>query len=267
MFANNEFPFGRVSLRQQAAVARYASDMVRKIPAGYGRVQQGYAVSTRKGYGRTRGRKFTPGVDRRAGLYGRFTGTQTMMKEKKFHTVTQTTNFGNTTGLLTNMNIIPVGTSGSTRIGRKIQVKSIYLHAKLQFHDTGSVGGAQVAYLWVVLDKQTNGAQMAAGDVWTTSAPEQAMIKMANSERFKIVKKWVVEGNPTAGVSGLWGSTNKIISWYHKCNTLIEYDGAIGTTGDVAEQKSNSYSLWAGSSCENALQVQFDGVFRLRYYD
>lgn len=169
------------------------------------------------------------------------------------------------TGQLT---LIPQGTLQTERVGRQCQVKSIQTRLQLSYLPAADTSGAVTAYIYLVQDKQANGAAAAATDVLTATTFGTAMINMANSERFRIVRRWVIEMQAGAGVSGAFGQDIKTIDEYVKVNTSIEYD-ATAVTGAITTIRSNNYFLMAGTSGSGDTddKINVVGTVRLRFTD
>lgn len=89
-------------------------------------------------------------------------------------------------------------------------------------------------------------------------------INLANSSRFKIIKKWEIRQQATAGVSGAYSNTSRTINFYKKCNIPVEFSS---TTGALTELKSNNLFLVAGSGGAEDDAATFAGSCRLRFTD
>jgi len=214
-----------------------------------------------------------PGYTRRSGYYGRYTvgnqkrrARQGLQIEKKFFDTTHTFTFDNTgevpaTGQLC---LIPQGTTESTRVGRKCQLKSIQTRLSLTYNPSADTVGNTSVYLLLVMDKQCNGAAAAVTDVLTSNDLSTAMINMANSERFKILKRWSYVMQSGAGVQAAYGRDSKIVDFYTKCNIPLEFSS---TTGAITEVKSNNLFLLAGTNGLGDDLTTCAGTTRLRYTD
>lgn len=158
------------------------------------------------------------------------------------------------------LNLIPQGDTESTRDGRQCTIKSIQIRGEMNFAPgAGAVGGTHV-YMWLVLDKQCNGAAAAITDVFTSSSCIQNLVNLANSGRFRIIKKWVMPYNVGAGVTTAYVNVVKQIEFFKKCNIPLQFSS---TTGAITEIKSNNLFLLAGSSSDDL--VAFQGQTRLRF--
>jgi len=211
-------------------------------------------------------RGFKQGVERVSGFYGRFNQGQGGGEDKFFDTSLNipfdlTGEVPATGGQL---NLIPQGVTESTRVGRKATIKSIQIRGVAQFVPAGAAAVASdVVYLYVVLDKQANGAAAAVTDVLTSATIPVGMINMANSERFTILKRFVMKLGSNAGATTAFGNDSKSVEWYHKCNIPLEFSS---TTGAITEIKSNNVFLLAGSSYSDDV-VTLAGTCRIRFSD
>lgn len=205
---------------------------------------------------------FVKGRERIGGFYGRFTGRNA---ENKFFDTALSFGFDNTgevpaTGQLA---LIPQGVTESTRVGRKCVIKSIQLRGQLTYTPGASAGGACVGYMYLVWDKQCNGAAAAMTDVLTSAAGPTGLINLANSERFVVLRRWHVPFNSSAGVTTAYATRAVPIDYFKKCNIPIEFSS---TTGAITEIKSNNLFLLAQSSIEDDL-IAMSGAVRLRFSD
>jgi len=212
-------------------------------------------------------RRFRRGYDRTGGYYGRFNkyGDAPRASEQKFFDTTLSFAFDATgevpaTGQLC---LIPQGVTESTRVGRKCLLKSIYIKGSLAYSPTTSAAAASTSYLYLILDKQTNGAAAGASDVFMGTSFQTALRNLSNSSRFRILKMWVMDFNSTAGVSTAYNSVRKHIDYYRKLNIPLEFSS---TMGALTEIRSNNLFLMAGMTGADDL-ISMDGVCRLRFTD
>jgi len=204
------------------------------------------------------------GTYRRAGYYGRYNqpggGNEIKFFDTSLSFLVDASGEVPATGQLC---LIPQGVTESTRVGRKATIKSIQLRMNLRAVPAAGATYANSTYLYVVLDKQANGAAAAVTDIFTTNSLGEAMLNMANSSRFTILKKWVMDWNPAAGATGAYNNAARHIEWFHKCNIPLEYSS---TTGALTELKSNNVFLVAGAAA-NDDTVSVAGAARLRFDD
>jgi len=210
-----------------------------------------------------------PGYTRQSGFYGRYNTSPNPNKgEDKFFDTTLGFSF-DTTGEVPSsgqLALIPQGVTESTRVGRKCTVKSIQIRGSLTMSPAASATACATAYLYLVLDTQCNGAPAAITDVLTSNAMNQGLINMANSGRFRILKRWAIPFNPAAGATTALNSVVKPIEYFKKCNIPIEYSS---TTGAISEIRSNNIFLLAGCHGAGVFDdlVSMAGTARIKFSD
>lgn len=167
------------------------------------------------------------------------------------------------TGQLT---LIPQGVTESTRVGRKCVIKSIHIRGTFTFTPGATTSGVDDVYLFVVLDKQCNGAAAAVTDVLTSNAMGQALTNLENSDRFVILKRFQQRLVSNAGVSTAFSRDQVPFEWYKKVNIPIEYDSS-ASTGALTTIRSNNIFLLAGSGLIGDDVSTCDATCRLRFDD
>jgi len=160
--------------------------------------------------------------------------------------------------------LIPQGTTESTRVGRKCQLKSIQVRFTAQYIPGADTLGCTSYYILLVQDTQCNGAAAATTDVMTSTNLSWAMLNMANSQRFRILARWSGVLQSGAGVSAAYGRDEKIVDFYRKLNIPMEYSS---TTGAIGEIKSNNLFLLASTDNTTDDTINILGNCRLRYTD
>lgn len=206
-----------------------------------------------------------PGYERLGGFYGRFTGPNA---ELKFLDTAISFSFDATgevpaTGQL---NLIPQGSTESQRIGRKVVIKSLYIRGTVTFTPAASTSGVDDVFLYIVLDRQCNGAAAAITDVLTSNAMGSALVNLANTDRFVILgrKSWKLQS--AAGVSAAYARDQIPWSFYKKLNVPIEFDSS-STSGAITTIRSNNIFLLAGSGLIGDDVTTCDATCRIRYSD
>jgi len=169
------------------------------------------------------------------------------------------------------LNLIPQGDTQSQRIGRKVIIKSISLKGNMVSVPAAAAVAASTAYMWLVMDTQANGAAATAADantgVFTTNDAATAQLTLANSSRFRVIKKWAWDFNAPAGVTTAYNRVSKHFNFYKKCSIPIEFDAA-ATTGAITTIRSNNLFLVAGiGGSLSDDEVQMTGSCRIRYED
>jgi len=204
------------------------------------------------------------GFTRRSGFYGRYFPNG---NELKFFDTTLSYNVDFTAEVPATGQVclIPQGVTESTRVGRKCVIKSIGVKAIVNCTYGAGTTVKGCTSMWLVLDKQCNGAAAAATDVTDGGPLPYAQMNLANSSRFVILKRWDHVWYPKAGVSTAWGDESRFINYFKKCNIPLEFDS---TTGAITEIKSNNVFLLAGCSGSPLDDlVSVAGNVRLRFSD
>jgi len=212
--------------------------------------------------------RVVPGMTRTTGFYGRFgqnakaAGNKPELKffDTTLAFVIDATGEVPATGQL---NLIPQGDTESTRDGRSATIKSIQIRGMIKADFGAAANPFGVTYMYLVLDKQANGAAAAVSDVLTNATMTNGMFNLENSARFVILKKWVHDWTPQAGATTAFGAVARHVEFYKKVDIPITWSS---TTGAITEIRSNNLFLIAGAS-SSALDdlVGFNGVCRLRF--
>lgn len=181
--------------------------------------------------------------------------------------IIRTSDVGNTGNFLT----IVQGTGPNQRIGKKIVLKSVSARiAFLSGHYNSTVNPPQNSTLIrmvCVLDTQTNGAVPAWTDIFAADNL-YAPVNLANSERFRIIKEWMIDMVKTTltwDATEGWVQDNNIHTekWNTKLDIPIEYSS---TTGAITEIRSNNIYFFAISGPSGHLPT-VNGWVRWRYDD
>lgn len=167
------------------------------------------------------------------------------------------------TGQLT---LIPQGVTESTRIGRRCTIKSIQIRGTAVWNPAAGNVGATISYIYLVWDKQCNGAAASVTDVLTSNLMSTALANLENSDRFIILKRFVIPQQSEAGVNGAFSINQFPIDYYRKCNIPIDFDSS-ASTGALTTIKSNNLFLLAGSEAVTDDLVSVNGTCRLRFSD
>lgn len=165
-------------------------------------------------------------------------------------------------GTSTGLCLIPQGVTESTRVGRKCVIKSINMRGSLVLSNTIPSDHFNIA---IVLDTQANGAYPSYTDVFETDTP-LSHLNLANSQRFRILKRWVMslEANTYNSGAGTYSNPRRIIKFYKRCNIPLEFSS---TTGAITEIRSNNiFVMWSSNTAGDDLTTA-DLNFRLRFED
>lgn len=186
--------------------------------------------------------------------------------ELKFFDTVQVHDIDQTPAVTVNGQIclVPQGSTESERIGRQIIIRSIHCIWDMRYTPGAVTTGTVVTYMWLVLDKQANGAAAAFTDVFSSANAQQAFHNLNNVSRFEILKKWTHAYNSDAEVSGAFSSKCKFEEFFMECYIPIDYSS---TTGAITEIRSNNIFILSGSSTNVVGDdlVRVNGNVRIRY--
>lgn len=203
-----------------------------------------------------------PGYTRSSGFYGRFgKGGELKFFDTSLSFLIDATGEVPATGQLA---LIPQGVTESTRVGRKCTIKSIAMKGNLLYAPAAAASGSTNAVMYLVLDKQCNGAAAGATDVFTGTNFVTLFHNLANSQRFVVLKTWKWTINSSAGATTAYNNVSRMWSGFKKCNIPIEYSS---TTGAITEIRSNNLFLLASSDGTSDDLITIGGTCRLRFSD
>ena len=195
---------------------------------------------------------------------GGFSFTSTGGKELNFVDTAFNQPNVSTTASITLLNGLAQGTTASTRIGRRIQMKSVEARMFV-FSDTLTLGC--VTRFALVLDKQANAAAPAFTDIYD-SASSIALRNISNKARFWVL--WdsgllPIIGNVTTAGQGT-DSSYKVMEFYKRINIPVQYNaGTAGTVGDI--QTNALYFVAIGDTASGTADARLFGNIRVRYDD
>lgn len=161
---------------------------------------------------------------------------------------------GVTTWTINTLNDCAQGTTATTRIGRKILMKSINIQGVV------ATSTGNTARILIVYDKQPNGAVPLATDVLTSNTL-MAMQNLDNRDRFIILADIFPYdqeeniANPSASSGFGWKR-------YIKCNLETIYNGTLGTIADIT-----TGSLLIMTNINGATITGETGMQRVRFVD
>jgi len=174
------------------------------------------------------------------------------------------------------LNWLQEGTSKTTRIGRIISVKKIYVTGRVEFGAYSSAteptqGAIQVYLVW---DKQTNGAQLNSEDVFTLPVGLAEFCtthvrNMDRSKRFKVLRKFEVfedMGSLTSDTLDVFQLPYRWVPFefiVDNLNIKVLYSGNAGTVADIVD---NSFHILAFCSVAAPTKyIQYN--CRIYFYD
>jgi len=219
-------------------------------------------------------RTYTPiyrsvGVARRgrsAGFAQRYSNTRStgLRPELKAHDTTLTGTISATGGvLISSLNVMQQGDTGNTRDGREVVIKSIQIRGTLTFSPAAAVTASGVTLLYLILDKTCAGTNAGITTIMDGTNLNTNLSNLDNSERFTVLKKWVIAWNSMAGVTTAYNNQTKIIDWYKKVNIKTQFDA---TTGALTDVTTANLAIYAGATSNVDNMVVISGVARIRFY-
>lgn len=172
------------------------------------------------------------------------------------------------------LSIVGLGDGPTQRDGSRIRPVSIHVKmlCKWGAHTFSSNAGNAIAYFWLVLDRQPNGAAASVTDVLTDAAGvgTDATTALANpqqSKRFKILAAWSEQFdlNGSFVAAGNAAAIHKVSERYVKLPPMQSQFKSSG--GTVADLSTNSFFLIAGCMPNADDEIVITGTSRLRFYD
>lgn len=171
---------------------------------------------------------------------------------------TMTTNIGGSGfSALNLLNGVAPGTDATTRIGRKIRIKSLLIRWKANLQPT-SVGGSPIR-LMCVYDKQTNGAAPTAATILLADA-FLSPNNLDNRDRFVTLFDIITDPLSVAGDVEIGGTLFKKLDLETMFNS-----GTAGTVADITTGSIYLMAAQAGSVTTAAPTVVFRS--RVRFED
>lgn len=159
---------------------------------------------------------------------------------------------------------VQTGDTLNNRDGAVIMVKSLQIRSRWLHAPAASATAAGTIYLYIVQDRQANGAAAAVADVLTSTDLGVALGNVPNQYRFKILRKIAMNVNAAAGATTAYNNTAGCIEEYIKFSPPLEirYTASAGAITDLA---SNNIFLIAGAETNIDDQVTLAGTARLRF--
>lgn len=169
-----------------------------------------------------------------------------------------------TTGSIACLNLVPQGVTTTTRVGKRIQLKSLQCHGVLQAGAATQL--LQASYL-IVYDRRPSGALPAITDILDTVSPN-SFLNDTNSNRFKILKR--VDHTHVGSTAGL--TTDSVateVDWYMRFPRKYASTSykALGTGAIADIDEGAIYIVTVGGNVAGTAAGVFNAGFRLRFYD
>lgn len=161
--------------------------------------------------------------------------------------------------------LVQAGDAFNNRDGALIQIKSVQVRGTLNAAYGAATSGNATPVMFLVLDRQCNGAAAAVTDVMNSASLGKALPYVPNQYRFKILRRIVFDMNSTAGVSGAMNNTQKWVDEYvsFKKPLLCRFTASTGAITDVT---GANIFLLAGTGLPGQDDiVSFSGYGRIRF--
>lgn len=161
--------------------------------------------------------------------------------------------------------LIVMGDDVVEREAWKVTCKGLQIRAKVTFVPGGASasGNSSVGHIYVILDRQCNGAAAAVTDVFTSTDASIAMRNMGNSARFKILHHWEHAFTSPSGVANAFCSVATNWEAYIPLKDLIlKFDAA---TAAITSLTTNNIFIIAGTDGNSDDIITVLGTARLTF--
>lgn len=187
---------------------------------------------------------------------------------------TDTANYAcNTTGSVTLVNGVAIGSDYTDRVGRKIRLKSIYVRGLVSRNLT--LGGGtllpDVARMLIVFDTQTNGATPSVTDI-LKEATATSQLNLNNRDRFKVlidkqyaIAPYLISDTATQSYALAGSPTTYQVKKYKKLNHEVVFNGTQGTVGSIST--GALWMVWVGSTAVDQTDPVATVSVRIRFED
>lgn len=157
------------------------------------------------------------------------------------------------------------GIASTERIGKHIQVKRIQVRGNVNYAPAAAAVGVANADIWLVYDRQPNGAQATWAEVMSDAGVGRAAFAFLSTnyeKRFKVLWHKHFDYNPPAGVTTAWSNSLKQFEIDLPLSLDVEYTS---TAGAITELTQANLFFAFGSSSDNTTTVT--GSSRITYFD
>lgn len=167
------------------------------------------------------------------------------------------------------------GTGASQRSTRNVKFTDLHINGYIEFPQLGSTSNYDTpgyCKIWVVMDTQTNGAQMTSDqlllDIGTAGFDILSQRNLENTDRFKVLAELTVREGDRAAV---WDGTDQRTSGkfvpfeiHRKLNMRTKFV-TTGTGATIADIQDNSIHVLALATDVGSTNIAYTS--RIRYYD
>jgi len=183
--------------------------------------------------------------------------------EKKWVDIAQNAAFpsASTAGVLTLLNPLTLGNTVNSRIGSRIEVKSVAIRGLFQ---SAAASIATPIRIKVVYDKQTDGAAPLATDILTNDLI-YGHNNLSNAGRFITLIDQVITPTFAPGISVIGSGGSLVFDLFVKCNLPVKYNS--GNAGTVADIVSGAIYMLTYQTGAAATPANDEIITRVRYTD
>lgn len=158
------------------------------------------------------------------------------------------------------LNAMAQGDTQSSRDGRKVVLKSVQVKGTIDLAPTDNVtNGDCVVFVALVLDKQTNGAQFNAEDVFVSTALSGAVGPVSQPfrnlewvQRFEVLATKTISMNQLGvaynGTSVLPLSRKETFEFYRKLNIPVMFTSSSGTVSSIADNSLHVVAITSSNT-------------------
>lgn len=165
----------------------------------------------------------------------------------------------NTTGSVTLLNGLGLGTDINQRVGREVVIKSIQIRG--HSYVTATTGTDQVHRIIIFVDKQVNAAAPTTATLLGSGFGIYTMKSLENRKRFKILYDRCVQLNTSTEPGA-----QKTFEYFKKVHIPVTFNaGNTGLVGDIVT--GGIFMCFVGENAGGPTAGGFTGVSRLRYID
>lgn len=165
------------------------------------------------------------------------------------------------TGSVTLLNPIPQGATVTSRVGKKIMLKSLQVRGRIANGSTAVIN--DTAY-FIVYDKRPNGVLPAISDILTSASPS-VFNNDDNAGRFVIIKRVdaVLIGSTTTPTE----ATAKDQTWYIGLRGMPTTYKSLGTGAIADIEEGALYLVTIGNTAAGTAAATLTAGFRTRFVD
>lgn len=183
--------------------------------------------------------------------------------EKKWVDIAQNAAFpsGTTTGTLTLLNPLSLGNTSNSRVGSRVEVKSVAIRGLFQSSATSIATPIRIK---VVYDKESNGAAPVATDILTNDVI-YGHNNLSNAGRFITLIDQIITPTFAPGVTAIGSGGSLVFDLFVKCNLPVKYN--TGNAGTIADIVSGGIYMLTYQTGASTTPNNDEIITRVRYTD